>query len=619
MREIPISSAEADDNSAYISKGSAKQWYTYNESGSTTVHKTENGAWYLKVKEAKMYTRRYIPESEVYELTRLYRTSKSNPDFSRTIATIRACNEHEPKPHYLVMYRWAGEDQGPEDFVLPRHGNATRPTTNAYYRKDPKLLKEIDHMLEMGMSTDRVYSTIAKKKEETVSQTVTGPKVIDNRKYASKKASESNNQQDVRSEAEVLVSSLQTIPLVNSVTFSKEQYVSVNVLPNMLNDLFRFCVLGNAILRVDTTFELVDGLWLTDTTYTNEALIDLKGKHPEFPGPSFWHFRKTRESYRRFAGELVIQKPELLGLKKIGHDLDKALSNGFTDVFQDAKTLYCTQHMQERDAFKLHSVGCNQRSKQRIMADIYGSQSDVLLQSGLADAEDEDDFDVKLDSLKSVWEKAAPGFHEWFRKNRAQQFKESLIMSARKRLGIEGRFYTNGLELKHKLQKKRLREGEIPNEVACVSEELQTWSEEFYIEEARAIRGLGKYRLAPGYDHYHVDPTKWNRWSPERQSQHVNSFREFVPKSYDSYKKPSSAGHKTSPKSNKRRAELPEPEIFADRIPDVNPQAKKTAVSPLRLSKVGRSSQWQVRLMNNDYNVHLRERLKVLQFLSLLY
>jgi len=140
-------------------------------------------------------------------------------------------------------------------------------------------------MLEMGMSTDRVYSTIAKKKGETVSQTVTGPKVIDNRKYASKKASESNSQQDVHSEAEVLVSSLQTIPLVNSVTFSKEQYVSANVLPNMLNDLFRFCVLGNAILRVDTTFELVDGLWLTDTTYTNEALIDLKGKHPEFPGP----------------------------------------------------------------------------------------------------------------------------------------------------------------------------------------------------------------------------------------------------------------------------------------------------------------------------------------------
>lgn len=86
-----------------------------------------------------------------------------------------------------------------------------------------------------------------------------------------------------------------------------------------------------------------------------------------------------------------------------------------------------------------------------------------------------------------------------------------------------------------------------------------------------------------------------------RQCQHINLFREFVPKLYDSYKKPSLAGHKTSSKSNKRRAELPEREIFADRIPDVNPQAKETGVAPLHLSKVGRSSEWPVRLISNDY------------------
>ena len=88
-------------------------------------------------------------------------------------------------------------------------------------------------MLQKGMSTDRVYSTIAKKKAESVSQRVASPKMIDNKKYASKKACEGNNQQDVRSEAAVLVSSLQTIPLVNSVTFTKEQYVSGNFLPSI--------------------------------------------------------------------------------------------------------------------------------------------------------------------------------------------------------------------------------------------------------------------------------------------------------------------------------------------------------------------------------------------------
>ena len=33
-------------------------------------------------------------------------------------------------------------------------------------------------MLQKGMSTDRVYNNIAKKKEQTMSETVTGSKVI---------------------------------------------------------------------------------------------------------------------------------------------------------------------------------------------------------------------------------------------------------------------------------------------------------------------------------------------------------------------------------------------------------------------------------------------------------
>ena len=497
----------------------------------------------------------------------MYKRSKCNPDFLRTIVSVQACEEKDPKPYYLVIYRWTKEGLGPENFVLPQHGNATRPTTSAYYRKDPKLLAEIDGFLEKGMSTDQVYSTIANRKEATVSQTVCGPKMIDNRKLASKKTVENNKQQDLRSEAEVLVSSLRTVPMFNSVTFNKDQYVSVNLLPNMLNDLYRFCVVGNSILRIDTTFELVDGLWLTDTTYTNEALVDLKGKHPEFPGPSFWHFRKTRESYRRFAGELVIQKPELLGLKKIGHDLDRAISNGFGDIFQGAKKLHCTQHMQKRDAFKLQSMGCNQKSKMSIMADIYGSQNAVLFQTGLADAADEEDFDIKFQSLESVWKRKVTGFHDRFQRNRSQQCKDCLVMSS--------------------------KEAEVLREVSSVTEELQNWAQDFFNEEVRAVRGLGKYRLALGYDHFLVDPIKWNRWGLERQAQHISSFRQFIAKSYDSYSKPSSAGHKASPAGTKRRAELPEPELFGDRSADLTPPAKK--LTPLRLSKVAGGSEWPVR------------------------
>ena len=74
--------------------------------------------------------------------------------------------------------------------------------------------------------------------------------------------------------------------------------------------------------------------------------------------------------------------------------------------------------------------------------------------------------------------------------------------------GIEGRFYTNGLGLKHKLQKKRMSEENVPKEVAAVTLQLNTWAEDFVLEEVRSIRGLGKYRLAPAYDRFQVDPVR---------------------------------------------------------------------------------------------------------------
>ena len=55
------------------------------------------------------------------------------------------------------------------------------------------------------------------------------------------------------------------------------------------------------------------------------------------------------------------------------------------------------------------------------------------------------------------------------------------MMSSRRALAIEGRFYTNGLELKHKLQKKRLKEAEVPREVSSVTEEQQNWAQDYFL------------------------------------------------------------------------------------------------------------------------------------------
>ena len=49
------------------------------------------------------------------------------------------------------------------------------------------------------------------------------------------------------------------------------------------------------------------------------------------------------------------------------------------------------------------------------MADIYGSQNEILLQNGLVDAQNVDDFKARLDSLQPVFDNIVPGFHHWFK------------------------------------------------------------------------------------------------------------------------------------------------------------------------------------------------------------
>ena len=102
-------------------------------------------------------------------------------------------------------------------------------------------------------------------------------------------------------------------------------------------------------------------------------------------------------------------------------------------------------------------------------------------------------------------------------------------MSARDKLGIKGRFYTNCLELKHKLQKKQMIEENIPKEVTAVTAKLQNWIEDFHEEEVRALRGLGKHRLSPGYESFYVDSCKWNTCRVEQQNSHVKKYAQFKP------------------------------------------------------------------------------------------
>ena len=595
MNNVSVASARADDNGAYGRRGNSTKFFYWFDGLCLMAHKSEKG-YFIKQRDNSAATKRpvykteYVDENRVYQLTRQYRHSKSN-NFYTMIAIIRHVKESFPHPYYMYLSRWKGGVT--EDFAVERHGNASKAHAAAYYRKDPKVFSNARETLATNNNMpDEVYTQLSKDNPESnsVSEMVTNPKMIHNLKQSMK----NRTPDDDNSEAEALINLVRGNSFVQTVSFNQYCYSSLNYLPQTLNDIKRFCVDGNSTLIVDMTFKVADRLWLTDTCFENESLIDSEGNHPNFPGPSQWQFRKDQLSFRRFFGELLIAEPSLHGIKKVGHDLDNATAAGVRDILPQAKHLWCTQHMQSADKEKLRSMNANRHTTDRIMSDIYGYQAGTVMQDGLADAIDATDLQIKLDSLRSIWEELIPGFHDWFKKNRVAKFESCLVQSSRESLGISGRFYSNNLELTHRLLKKKLNDLVTPSDVTSTSEALTKWmTENFYDEARKALIGQGKYRLADGYQKFFVEPTEWVRMSGARKTQHFETFLAYSPNSFRRYVKPSDAGAKKKP-GEKRRARLPEADMFKT----MDAHLVSPPITPLKITK--KNSTWEVKNAKNN-------------------
>ena len=92
--------------------------------------------------------------------------------------------------------------------------------------------------------------------------------------------------------------------------------------------------------------------------------------------------------------------------------------------------------LRENDIEKLKEYFPCDADRKRVMADIYGTQNTLLLENGLVDTENEQDFSVKLASLQAVWDNIAPGFHHWFKKRMSDISIDCLILSSAERHGI---------------------------------------------------------------------------------------------------------------------------------------------------------------------------------------
>ena len=109
----------------------------------------------------------------------------------------------------------------------------------------------------------------------------------------------------------------------------------------------------------------------------------------------------TYECYFYFASELKKHQKSLTSLCAVGTDGEEQLSNAFSTVFPGATKLLCSFHKRDNIKMKLRDMFVPERESKEIMNSIFGYQIEDTLYLGLTDSSDANDFQVKLEILKS--------------------------------------------------------------------------------------------------------------------------------------------------------------------------------------------------------------------------
>ena len=99
------------------------------------------------------------------------------------------------------------------------------------------------------------------------------------------------------------------------------------------------------------------------------------------------------------------------------------------------------------------NVNQKQKSSSEILKHIYGNRAGGFYNFGLVEATHKYDFKVKLFSFSKKQESLCPGFHDWVRKKKSDDFVASIIQSAREGTDVKGLYFQNDAESIHFLEK----------------------------------------------------------------------------------------------------------------------------------------------------------------------
>ena len=114
-----------------------------------------------------------------FELFREYRESKANPNFNDVTAYVKKFSTSIISDFYVSLnYRKKGAASQNEDFLIPRHGNAKKPTAAAYYRTDIQTISKARTMLSENYSSSSIYNEVNHEVKISVGEETRDPKQL---------------------------------------------------------------------------------------------------------------------------------------------------------------------------------------------------------------------------------------------------------------------------------------------------------------------------------------------------------------------------------------------------------------------------------------------------------
>ena len=114
-----------------------------------------------------------------FELFREHRESKANANFNDVTAYVKKFSTSIISDFYVSLYyRKKGTASQNEDFLIPRHGNAKKPTAAAYYRTDSQTISKARTMLSENYSSSSIYNEVNHEAKLSVGEETRDPKQL---------------------------------------------------------------------------------------------------------------------------------------------------------------------------------------------------------------------------------------------------------------------------------------------------------------------------------------------------------------------------------------------------------------------------------------------------------